>query len=208
MTIRAGWPRLKISYAIGRFFCVLTLYQTTKSQIQIKSICRWQVKCKRNSDFWLGKGRKHCGRRRKCWLPTFSLLFPQCFLKLSFSELLKVVIVWLRFKWQFYLTKLLFLNYWTVYACAFFVPVFSSHEHNMLRMSYCDRSLSGVHPAGRPCVRPSMNNYLKNLLLWNRPTDFNETSQKLSLGDALSEYFKDMNSMKNSGCHGNRKKKL
>ena len=49
---------------------------------------------------------------------------------------------------------------------------------------------------------------LKNLLLWNRPTDFNEMSQKLSLGDALSENFKDMNSMKNSGCYGNWKKKL
>ena len=27
-------------------------------------------------------------------------------------------------------------------------------------------------------------------------------------GDALSENFKDMNSVKNSGCQGNRKKKL
>ena len=63
-------------------------------------------------------------------------------------------------------------------------------------------------PSVRPCVRPSVNNYLKNLLLWNRPTDFNETSQKWSLADALSENFKNLNSMKNSGCHGNRKKKL
>ena len=39
--------------------------------------------------------------------------------------------------------------------------VFSSPEHNVLRMSYCDRSLSGVHVS----VRPSMNSYLKNLLL-------------------------------------------
>ena len=53
----------------------------------------------------------------------------------------------------------------------------------------------------------TVNNYLKNLLLWNRPTDFNETSQKWSLGDALSENFKDMNSVKNFGCHGNGKKK-
>ena len=59
----------------------------------------------------------------------------------------------------------------------------------------------------RRCVCPSMNNYLKNLL-WNRPTDFNETLQKWSLVDALSEDFKDLNSVKNSGCHGNQKKKL
>ena len=74
-----------------------------------------------------------------------------------------------------------------------------------------DHCLASVRLAVRPsvclAVRPSVNNYLENLLLWNRPTDFNETSQKWSLGDALSEYFKDMNSMKNSGCHGNQKKK-
>ena len=82
--------------------------------------------------------------------------------------------------------------------------LFSSPEHNVLRVSYCDRSMSGVRVSGRQ----SVNNYLKNLLLWNRPTGFNETSQKWSLGDALSENFKDLNSVKNCGCHGNRKKKL
>ena len=80
--------------------------------------------------------------------------------------------------------------------------LFSSPEHNMLRMSYCDRSMSGVHP--------SVNNYLKNLLLGNRLTDFNETSQKLYLVDALTEYFKeyfkDLKSVTNSGCQ--KKKKL
>ena len=85
---------------------------------------------------------------------------------------------------------------------------FSSPEHIVLRVSYCDRSLSGIRPSVRPFVRPSVNNYLKILLLWNRPTDFSETSQKWSLGDALSKYFKDLNSMENSGCHGNREKKL
>ena len=35
--------------------------------------------------------------------------------------------------------------------------LFSSPEHIVLRVSYCDRSLSGV--------RPSVNNYLKILLL-------------------------------------------
>ena len=39
-----------------------------------------------------------------------------------------------------------------------------------------------------PSVCPSMNNYLKNLL-WNRLTDFNETSEKWSLGDALSKIW-------------------
>ena len=39
-----------------------------------------------------GKSRKHCRKRRKCWLPAFSF-FPQCFQKLSFLGLLKVGIV-------------------------------------------------------------------------------------------------------------------
>ena len=77
-------------------------------------------------------------------------------------------------------------------------------RRGLLRVSYCDRSMLGV----RPSVCPSVNNYLKNLLLWNQPTDFNETSQKWSLRGALSEYLKDLNSVKNSGCHGNRKKKI
>ena len=41
--------------------------------------------------------------------------------------------------------------------------LFSSPEHNVLRVSYCDRSMSDVRPSVWPSVRP--NNYLKNLLL-------------------------------------------
>ena len=40
------------------------------------------------------------------------------------------------------------------------------------------------------------------------PTDFSETLQEWSLGHAHPEYFKDLNSMKNSGCDGNQKNKL
>ena len=34
----------------------------------------------------------------------------------------------------------------------------------------------------------------------NRCIGFTETSQKLPLGDVLSQYFKDLNIIKNSGC--------
>ena len=37
---------------------------------------------------FFGMGRKHCGKRRKCWLPAFSP-FPQCFQKASLSGSLK-----------------------------------------------------------------------------------------------------------------------
>ena len=51
----------------------------------------------------------------------------------------------------------------------FKTAIFSSPEHIVLRVSYCDRSMSGVCPSVRPSVRvsgrPSVNNYLKNLLL-------------------------------------------
>ena len=46
-----------------------------------------------------------------------------------------------------------------------FFTLLSSPEHNVLRMSYCDRSLPGVCPSGWPSGCPSVNNYLKNLLL-------------------------------------------
>ena len=41
----------------------------------------------------------------------------------------------------------------------------SSPEHNVLRVNFCDRSLSGVRPSGRVSIRPSVNNYFKNLLI-------------------------------------------
>ena len=78
--------------------------------------------------------------------------------------------------------------------------VFSSPEHNVLRGSYCDRSSSGV----RPSVRPSVNNFFKNLLLQNQKANLDKTWQECSLGEALQKLLKEFNSNKNSGCHGNK----
>ena len=50
-----------------------TLYQTTKFKpVLIESICRRQIKCESKNEICFGKGRKHCGKRRKSWLPAFS----------------------------------------------------------------------------------------------------------------------------------------
>ena len=80
------------------------------------------------------------------------------------------------------------------------VGFFSSPEHNVLRGSYCDRSSSGV----RPSVRPSVNNFFKNLLLQNQKANLDKTWQECSLGEALQKLLKEFNSNKNSGCHGNK----
>ena len=40
--------------------------------VQIQSICRRQNKWDEKTEICFGKGRKHCGKRRKCWLPAFS----------------------------------------------------------------------------------------------------------------------------------------
>ena len=50
---------------------LLTFYQTTKF-VQIESICRRQFKCGSKIEICLGKGREHCGKKRKGWLPAFS----------------------------------------------------------------------------------------------------------------------------------------
>ena len=47
---------------------------------QIESNCRQQHKCGRKIQILFGKGRKHCGKRRKCWSSAFSP-FPTMFLK-------------------------------------------------------------------------------------------------------------------------------
>ena len=97
--------------------------------------------------------------------------------------------------------------------------IFSSPEQKVLRVSYCDLPLSAVRrpscvvrklfsspehevlsellwsfnvrrPSGRASVRASVNNFFKLHLLWNRLLDFDQTSQKWSLGGPLSKLFK------------------
>ena len=57
---------------------------STKQQklrlVQIETICRQQNKYDRKSEICFGKDIKHCGKRRKCWLPAFSS-FPTMFSK-------------------------------------------------------------------------------------------------------------------------------
>ena len=72
----------------------LTLYQKTfLNWSKLKEICRQQNKCDRKIQICFGKGRKYCGKRRKCWLPTFSP-FPTMFSKGFFLRVVKVGIVW------------------------------------------------------------------------------------------------------------------
>ena len=42
------------------------------------------------NEICFGKGRKHCGKRKKCWFPAFSFIFQRSFLLGS----LKLRIVW------------------------------------------------------------------------------------------------------------------
>ena len=65
-------------------------------------------------------------------------------------------------------------------------------------MSYSDHFLSVLH-------RPSLTfRHLDHLLL-NHLTNFNQTSQECSFGGHLLKLFKDLNSIENFGCCGNRK---
>ena len=51
----------------------LNLYHTISfGLVRIESICRWQMKYNWKIEICFGKGRKHCRKRRKCWLPAFS----------------------------------------------------------------------------------------------------------------------------------------
>ena len=53
--------------------------------VQIQSICRRQNKSDSKIEICVGKSRKHCGKRRKCWLPAFSP-FPIMLSKAFFSR--------------------------------------------------------------------------------------------------------------------------
>ena len=79
--------------------------------------------------------------------------------------------------------------------------LFSSPEHKVLMVSFCDRPMSVVRR--RSCV---IHNFFKHLLL-NHWASLNETWQGCSLGEALPKLFKRLNSTHKSGCHGNQKEK-
>ena len=49
-----------------------------------------------------------------------------------------------------------------------------------------------------------MKQILKNLLLRNRRSHFKIISQECSLGGPLQKLFTEFDSIKNSGCHGNK----
>ena len=65
--------------------------------------------------------------------------------------------------------------------------------------------VTGHRPASvRPSICPSVNNFVKNLLLQNQKANLDKTWQECSLGEALQKLLKEFNSNKNSGCHGNK----
>ena len=92
-----------------------------------------------------------------------------------------------------------------MYPAFLFRPIivfllFSSPEHEVFRVSYCDRSVRPFTITKKKKKNPSAPK-----LTIRFQSNFTEMK---SLGYALSKYFKELNSVKNSGCHGNRVKKL
>ena len=63
-------------------------------QSKLKAFADDKINVTKNIEICYENGRKHCGRRRKCWLPSFSP-FPTMFSKgFLVPGLLKVGIVW------------------------------------------------------------------------------------------------------------------
>ena len=71
------------------------------------------------------------------------------------------------------------------------VCVFSSPEHEVLMVSYCDQSLSVVRALSTFCF--------KRLLLQNGETDFKIILQEDSLGDPLPKLLKPFRSVERDG---------
>ena len=72
-----------------------------------------------------------------------------------------------------------------------FVCIFSSPEHEVLMVSYCDQSLSVVRALSTFCF--------KQLLLQNGLTDFEIILQEGSLGDPLPKLLKLFCSVEQDG---------
>ena len=78
--------------------------------------------------------------------------------------------------------------------------VFSSPEHKVL----WEAIVMGHRPSVRQSIRPSVDNFFKNLLLQNQMANLDKTWQECSLDEALQKLLKEFNFIKNSGCHGNK----
>ena len=70
--------------------------------------------------------------------------------------------------------------------------IFSSSEHEVLMVSYCDQSLSVVRALSTFCF--------KQLLLQHGSTDFEVILQEGSLGDPLPKLLKPFRSVGQDGC--------
>ena len=77
-----------------------------------------------------------------------------------------------------------------------YFALFSSTEPEVLKVSFSDCTMSVVHK------------FFRHLLLLNQWANLDETWQGCSLGGALSQFFKRLNSIHNSGCHGNQKEEI
>ena len=73
-------PFLNLFYDVKDKSCYLFTKRHNFRQVQIQSICRRQNNLDSKVKIRVGKSRKHCGKRRKCWLPAFSH-FPTRFSK-------------------------------------------------------------------------------------------------------------------------------
>ena len=99
------WFQRNLSHIIetGRLFGCILIDTSPTSEfepndkffrlVQIESICRRQTRCNLKIEILLGMGRKHCEKRRKCWLPGFSPL-PTMFSKSIFFGVVKSRMVW------------------------------------------------------------------------------------------------------------------
>ena len=86
--------------------------------------------------------------------------------------------------------KQMIMVFWAFLEHGFRAWLFSSPEHKVLKVTFCDGPLSVVRrPCVRACVRPSTIS-LTQLLLWNHSLDFDQTSQEWSLGSPQPKLFK------------------
>ena len=82
------------------------------------------------------------------------------------------------------------------------VYIFSSPEHKVIMVSFCDCPMFSVR-----CASSVVHNFFKHLLPLNHWANLDETWQGCSLTEALPKLFKRLNSNHNSGCHGNQNEK-
>ena len=129
------------------------------------------------TDFKLFQTERVCRQQLQIWWKCQKILLNESKIQPEKEKLLVYCLIYMLFIYLF------------LYIC-FLAHLSTTCSRGAFRVVRCPSSV--------------MNNFFKHFLLLNRWANLDQTWQECSLGGPLQKLFTEFDSIKNSGCHGNK----